>query len=407
MDKAATGICRKLLSTILQSEAAKSKYIPKVGERNAGTKSINVISMFGPIGKISRTYYYDKTNHRGHFPWDEQMGLVGRYTPALIEEVARAAENNPYKKAAEEFSRAYHFEISSDTMQHIVEQIRPELTSFVKLSELGPKEDIKGKIDTVYVLADGTGLPFRRNALKGIKGKNGCAKTREVKLGVIFIGGVDSEGKPFRLQDTTTYVATTHRWGKFMKLLRAEFDRRFGKIPKRVVFLSDGGKWLRSVKLNEFPFATAILDFYHAIEHLEYVLTALDLKKGTKKYKDKFHYYCKRIKAGKIESVIKSAEDACPKSKWNEMRKALKYFKDNTDRMHYDEYIKDGLFIGSGPVESGCKTVLGTRLKQSGMFWSLKGAKGMIPLRTLDKSGRLEEFFNYRLRHLRQVIIAA
>ena len=407
LDKAATGICRKLLSAILQSEAAKAKYTPKPGERNAGTKSIDVVSMFGPVGTISRTYYYDKASRRGHYPWDEQMGLVGRYTPALVEEVARAAEDAPYRKAADEFARAYHFEMSGDTMQHIVEQLRAELTSFVKLSDLGPKEDAKGEIDVVYVLADGVGLPFRRNALKGVKGKNGKAKTREVKLGVIFVGGVDSEGKPFRLQDTTTYAATTHRWGKFMKLLRAEFDRRFGKMPRRVVFLSDGGKWLKSVKLNEFPFATAILDFYHAAEHLGPVLAALGLKKGSKKYKDKFRYYCRRIKAGKIESVIKSADSACPRSKRKEMRKALRYFRDNVDRMRYDEYVRDGLFIGSGPVESGCKTVLGARLKQSGMFWSLRGAKGMIPLRTLEKSGRLEEFFNYRLRHLRQVVCVA
>ena len=192
-----------------------------------------------------------------------------------------------------------------------------------------------------------------------------------------------------------------------MKLLRAEFDRRFGRMPKRVVFLSDGGKWLKSVKSNEFPFATAILDYYHATEHLEPVLAALGLKKGTKKYGEKFRYCCKRIKAGKIESVIRSAGDACPKSKWKDMRKALKYFMDNVDRMHYDQYIEEGLFIGSGPVESACKTVLGARLKQSGMFWSLRGAKGMIPLRTLDKSGRFEEFFNYRLRHLRQVVSIA
>lgn len=380
------------------------KYTPKPGERNAGTKNIDVVSMFGPVGTIKRTYYYDKENRHGHYPWDEHMGLVGRYTPALVEEVARAAESGPYKKSAEEFSRTHHFEMSGDTIQHIVEQLRPELTSFVKMSDLGPKEDAKEKIDTVYVLADGTGIPFRQNALKGVKGKNGKAKTREVKLGVVFVGGVDSEGKPFRMQDTTTYTATTHRWEKFMNLLRAEFDRRFGKKPKRVVFLSDGGKWLKSIKDNVFPFATAILDFYHATEHLEPVLTVLDLKKGTKQYKNKFRYYCKRIKAGKIESVIKSAEGACPKSKQNDMRKALKYFKENVDRMHYDKYAEAGFFIGSGPVESGCKTVLGARLKQSGMFWSLRGAKGMIPLRTLEKSGRLEEFFNYRLRHLRQVV---
>ena len=99
--------------------------------------------------------------------------------------------------------------------------------------------------------------------------------------------------------------------------------------------------------------------------------------------------------------------DACPKSKLQEMKKALRHFRDNVDRMHYDEYIRDGLFIGSGPVESGCKTVIGARLKQSGMFWSLRGAKGMLPLRTLEKSGRLEEFFNYRIRNLRQILWTA
>lgn len=407
MDRAATGICRRLLSAILQSEAARAEYTPGPGERNAGAKGIDIVSMFGPVGTVYRTYYYDRDNRRGHYPWDERMGLVGRYTPALVEEVARAAADDPYRKAAGEFARAHHFEMSGDTMRHIVELMRAELTSFVKLSELGPKEDANGEVGTVYVLADGTGLPFRRNALKGVKGKNGKAKTREVKLGAVFIGGVDSEGGPFRLQDTTTYVATTHRRGKFMRLLRAEFDRRFGRMPKRVVFLSDGSKWLRSVKVNEFPFATEILDFYHATEHLEPVLAALGLKKGARKYTEKFRYYCRRIKAGKIESVIKSAEDACPKSRWKDMRKALKYFRDNVGRMHYDEYAKAGLFIGSGPVESGCKTVIGARLKQSGMFWSLRGAKGMIPLRTLEKSGRFEEFFNYRLRHLRQVVSIA
>ena len=84
--------------------------------------------------------------------------------------------------------------------------------------------------------------------------------------------------------------------------------------------------------------------------------------------------------------------------------------KKNLPTMAQGEFVMttdagaEGLFIGSGVVESGCKTVLGARLKQSGMFWSLKGAKGMIPLRTLEKSGRLDEFFNWRLRNLKQVI---
>ena len=404
MDKAAKSVCRKLLEAILTSEAAKAEYEPKDGERNAGTKPLNVVSMFGPIGTIKRTYYYDKEKRRGHYPLDERLGLVGRYTPALVEEMVRAAADRPYKEAAAEFSRTHHFTVSADTLQDIVEKMRTEATRFTSLSDLGPKEDAKRIMDVVYVLVDGTGLPFRRSSLKGVKGKNGRAKTRETKLGVIFVGGVDSDGEPFRLSDTTTYVATTHRWGKFMKLLRAEFDRRFGQRPRKIVFIADGGKWIASVRRNVFADSTFILDFFHAAEHLEPVLEVMGLKKGTKAWKQKFRYYAKRMRQGKILSVIASAEKACPKSK--EMQKVLNYFRENEalGRMAYDKFEDEGFFIGSGVVESGCKTVLGARLKQSGMFWSLKGAKGMIPLRTLEKSGRLDEFFNWRLRDLRQVV---
>ena len=214
--------------------------------------------MFGPVGTLQRTYYYSKEARHGHYPLDERLGLVGRYTPALVEEMVRAAADRPYREAAAEFSRTHHFDVSPDTLQDIVEKMRAEATKFTWLSDLGPKEDAKRIMDIVYVLVDGTGLPFRRSSLRGAKGKNGRAKTREAKMGVIFVGGVDSDGRPFRLSDTTTYVATTHRWGKFMKLLRAEFDRRFGQHPRKIVFISDGGKWITSVRNNEFPDSTFI-----------------------------------------------------------------------------------------------------------------------------------------------------
>lgn len=84
-----------------------------------------------------------------------------------------------------------------------------------------------------------------------------------------------------------------------------------------------------------------------------------------------------------------------------------KYYRGNAGRMKYDEYRRNGWFIGSGVIESGCKTVIGQRFKQSGMIWSLKGAKALLPLRTLYKSNRLEEFFEHLVKGLRQVDCAA
>ena len=59
----------------------------------------------------------------------------------------------------------------------------------------------------------------------------------------------------------------------------------------------------------------------------------------------------------------------------------------NTDRMHCGKYMEDGLFICSSHVGSGCQTVLCARMKQSEMLWSLKGAKGMIPISHIREIG--------------------
>ena len=126
--------------------------------------------MFGPVGTLRRTYYYSKETRHGHYPLDERLGLVGRYTSALVEEMVRAAAGKPYKEAASELSRTHHFNASPDTLQDIVEKMRAEATKFTWLSDLGPKEDAKRIMDTVYVLVDGTDLPFRRSSLKGAKG---------------------------------------------------------------------------------------------------------------------------------------------------------------------------------------------------------------------------------------------
>jgi len=61
--------------------------------------------------------------------------------------------------------------------------------------------------------------------------------------------------------------------------------------------------------------------------------------------------------------------------------------------MRYAQFRKQGLFVGSGVVEAGCKTLIGKRLKQSGMFWSLPGANAILAVRCCLYSGRFEQFW--------------
>jgi hypothetical protein len=73
------------------------------------------------------------------------------------------------------------------------------------------------------------------------------------------------------------------------------------------------------------------------------------------------------------------------------------YFNNNIERMQYGTFRAKGFFIGSGVMEAGCKTVIGARCKQSGMFWGRAGAQNIVALRCVDASRRLDEFWKDRL----------
>jgi hypothetical protein len=62
-------------------------------------------------------------------------------------------------------------------------------------------------------------------------------------------------------------------------------------------------------------------------------------------------------------------------------KKQIGYFHRNQSRMRYQTFRQAGYFIGSGVVEAGCKTVVGQRLKLSGMLWSRQGASDLLTVR--------------------------
>ena len=47
---------------------------------------------------------------------------------------------------------------------------------------------------------------------------------------------------------------------------------------------------------------------------------------------------------------------------------------------------RQGVFVGSGAIESGNKLIVQQRLKQAGMRWSVNGAQAVLSLRAKDKS---------------------
>lgn len=104
-----------------------------------------------------------------------------------------------------------------------------------------------------------------------------------------------------------------------------------------------------------------------------------------------------KLDDGKIEALIRllRAAAAAHPDLAEEIGAEINYFETNKERMRYPAFREQGLFVGSGVIEAGCKTVLG-RLKRSGMFWTVRGANTIIALRCCELSGRFEDYWESR-----------
>jgi hypothetical protein len=226
----------------------------------------------------------------------------------------------------------------------------------------------------MYVSADGTGVPMRKEELAGRKGKqsDGSAKTRQAYLGCVFTQHkTDEEGHPVRDYESTTYVSSFSGIDEFGPVLRQDALRRGLAQASQVVLLIDGAEGLAHMGRLCFSNALQIVDFYHALEHAGKVLVALLGSKEHPEYKTRLGRWARRLLNDKVEQLIAQARKECAgKPNAQTVEDSLTYFVNNITRMQYGTFRRKGFFIGSGVVEAGCKTVIGTRCKQSGMFWS-------------------------------------
>jgi hypothetical protein len=247
-------------------------------------------------------------------------------------------------------------------------------------------------------------VPIVSRELRGRPGKqpDGTAKTREVKLGCAFTQhGRDEKGRPVRDPDSTTYLASFQTAGEFGTLIRREALRRGMARAGKVVVISDGAKWTAELARTNFPNALYILDFYHAMVHLHALAQALEGKDTPGKSR-LVSRWKKLLLQDRVQQVIAQAQRLGQSRKANqeEIQQEIGYLVNHQKWMLYKTYRKAGYFIGSGVVEAGCKTVVGERLKCSGMHWTEEGALHVLDLRCLVLSGLFETFWSDLVRSL-------
>ncbi|OWK37705.1 ISKra4 family transposase [Fimbriiglobus ruber] len=360
--------------------------------RCKGFKSRQLVSLFGPL-EYSRHYYLCRHCHHGISPLDGVLGLRAHdLTPAADEVVCLSGLEDSFATAADTvLPRLAGLRVSESTVQRATEAAGERLAEAQHAGQtFGPStpwawhKDADGK--TVgYVSVDATGV--------GQQGSRGA----KAEGRMAYIGMIDNpvpEERPRWANPTAAkrpewkarYVSQVRSLAELAEPLRRQASQVNLGGADRWVALSDGGIGLEDFLRANFPRVEAvILDFYHVAEYvakLSRVLHPGDAD-ADRRWRETT---CEELKTSGGSAVLEKVRslDLADRAGAASVRaEVVTYFTNQTHRMDYPHYLAQGWQIGSGPVESACKTVIGERMKGGGMRWGEDGADAMSHLRAL------------------------
>ena len=366
-------------------------------------RSKEVVTVLSRI-RVRRAYYHCATCRAGTLPKDADLDIVSTsFSPGVRRLMARVGGKEAFDEGRRDLESLAGIFVKTKEVERVSETIGEEIEAVAGRER---KAVLSGKIVQIrpvprmYVAVDGTGVPMVPHETEGRRGKDetGRAKTREAKLGCVFTQvGVDAEGRPIRDQGSTTYVGAIETAQEFGQRIFTEAIRRGARFSKQMVVLGDGAPWIWNIASEHFPGAIEIVDLYHAREHLS-ELAKVVYGPGSKVAEQWAEARITELDAGNVEAVLTAMARLRPRNDTvkDEVRRAAGYFQTNIERMRYQEFRSQGLFVGSGVIEAGCKTIAGRRLKQSGMRWTVKGANAILALRCCELSGRTEQYWEHR-----------
>jgi hypothetical protein len=371
----------------------------------AGYRAKVIDTVLGPV-TLRRAWYHCARCEHGLAPRDAELGVAGAsMSPGLRAMSDKAAAAVPFAPAAGLLAdlagvrltvkRVERSAEASGAAQAAASRSRAGLIAGHKLVPMPPDP----LPDKLYIVIDGTGVPVTSKETAGREGKgeDGRARTREVKMGVFFTQDeLDADGYPVRDRASSSYIATFEPAAAFQRLVRAEGIRRGAGHVRQLTVLGDGAAWIWNLAAATFPEATHIVDLYHAREHLHSLTRSLEFM--LLDHKDEWlAARLEDLDYGDIDGIEAAVREyPLNGTKKDEAEKELGYFLNNAPRMRYHWFRSRGLFVGSGVVEAGCKSVIGQRLKQSGMHWTVNGADPIITLRCAEASSQWEAICNHR-----------
>jgi hypothetical protein len=369
-------------------------------------RSKTVSTVVGPV-ELRRPYYLCAHCGKGQFPVDEQLDVkkTGN-SPGVRRMLAVVGQAAPFEHARQQMELLAGIEVTAKEVERTAEAIGEDIAAHAQeqiqqAMQLHLPMVVGEPIPILYVQMDATGVPVVKKETVGRKGKTEGqpAHTRDVKLGCVFTQTTwDEEGYAIRDPDTTTYTGAIETAEEFGKRLYLEaWNRGWNRAQKKVV-IGDGAEWIWNLADQHFPGAVQIVDLYHVRQHLWevarmlYPNDPLAQKAWMKVHQKRF------LDKGNIETLVTSLRSIVSTNAevLEKLRTESDYFARNAERMRYPKFRRQHLFVGSGVIEAGCKTVIGSRLKRSGMFWTVRGANAITALRCCHLNNRFEDYWEAR-----------
>jgi len=399
-----------MLEKLLNAPAEPARTVPCACGQQARYQQMRPKHVTTVVGEIDleRPYYLCPHCGHGQAPRDRELDVEAtEYSPGVRRMIAVVGSETSFDKGRQQLELLAGLKVTAKAVERQAEAIGADLVAdeqarSARALQLELPEVLGPAVPVLYIEMDGTQVPMVRAELEGRAGRTAGqpARTREVKLGCVFTQTTtDEKGRPVRDESSTTYTGAIESAEEFGRRIYTEAWERGWSRAQTKVLIADGAEWIWNIAEQHFPGAVQIVDICHARQHLWELARALYCNEEARQ-KRWLSRQQQKLDNGEIRKLVRSLRSReTPNAELSgKIRNQADYFERNQKRMQYPEFRRQNLFIGSGVIEAGCKAVIASRLKQSGMFWTVRGANAIIALRCNRLSGKFEDYWDSRSR---------
>lgn len=366
----------------------------KTEYRHKGLKRTCIKTIMGPVEYQRAIYEHINEDGQKEYIYllDKQINLntIGHMTQNLVSMIAIGASNTSYRKTAQNISELTGQSLSHsgawNVIQKLGDKIKQAEKNKIEQYKAG-KSPGKKEIKVLFKEADGLWLNMQGKD----RPKHGKSKKREIKLAITYEGWK----KKHQLKEEYEAINKTAVSGfmkprEFKDLVDANLAQTYNIDEIDYTILNgDGAAWIKIIDEN-FQ-----LDRFHIYKA---ICRSTPIKKDQKQLS-------KLIRANKIDKVLEKIEQlkydyGGEKSKVKKLTELETYLKNNNEGLIPYQQRKEtklpdppeGIFYRNmGTMEHNIFDILGYRMKNNKMSWSINGANNLAKILASKASGTLQE----------------